>query len=254
MLVLTRRVGQTVVIDGTIVVTVVSLVGRKIRLGFTAPEGVLVDREEVYQRRRQSPGASTNYAEAMKMTEITSSPQGTDHRARWAWFLALGVVLLLLGLAGAGASTLLELTSLLVFGPMLLASSFIQILAAFFAEKGKEAFLHLVAASLEAMLGFLIMLHPGLVVTDLVVVIAIFLMVGGLVRVVRSLVTHSPGRGWTFMAGVAALFLGACVWLRLPVSQLWFVGLCLAIDYLCHGGSWFAIALAESKPLQAPAS
>ena len=37
-------------------------------------------------------------------------------------FLALGVVLLLLGLASIGATTLLELNSLRVFGPMVLAS------------------------------------------------------------------------------------------------------------------------------------
>ena len=53
MLVLTRRVGQTVVIDGTIVVKVVSLRGGKVRLGFTTPEGILVDREEINERRSQ---------------------------------------------------------------------------------------------------------------------------------------------------------------------------------------------------------
>jgi carbon storage regulator CsrA len=55
MLVLTRRVGQAVVIDGTIVVKVLSLQGTKIRLGFTVPDGVRVDREEIWQRRWQEP-------------------------------------------------------------------------------------------------------------------------------------------------------------------------------------------------------
>jgi carbon storage regulator len=55
MLVLTRRVGQTVVIDGKIEVKVVSLQGGKVRLGFTAPKGVLVDREEINERRRLEP-------------------------------------------------------------------------------------------------------------------------------------------------------------------------------------------------------
>jgi hypothetical protein len=52
------------------------------------------------------------------------------------WFLALGVLLLLLGLAGAGATTLLELTSALLFGPLLLASSFVQLMTTFLAEQG----------------------------------------------------------------------------------------------------------------------
>jgi carbon storage regulator len=55
MLILTRRVGQTVVIADTIVVKVVSLHGRKVRLGFTTPEGILVDREEINERRGHKP-------------------------------------------------------------------------------------------------------------------------------------------------------------------------------------------------------
>jgi carbon storage regulator len=51
MLVLSRRVGETVVIDGDIRVTVVAIHGDKVRLGFTAPEAVAVDREEIHRRR-----------------------------------------------------------------------------------------------------------------------------------------------------------------------------------------------------------
>jgi carbon storage regulator len=51
MLVLSRHIGETVVIDGDIRVTVVSIQGDKVRLGFTAPASVTIDREEVHQRR-----------------------------------------------------------------------------------------------------------------------------------------------------------------------------------------------------------
>jgi uncharacterized membrane protein HdeD (DUF308 family) len=188
------------------------------------------------------------------MANLTISSPATEQRRRWIWFLALGVVLLLLGLASAGATTLLQLTSFLVFGPMLLASSVIQLVTAFVAEKGAVRFLHYGAAGLEAILGFLILAYPLFVVTDLVLVIAAFLMVIGLLRLTRSLVTDSPGRRWIFMAGGAALVLGICVWLKLPVSGLWVVGLCIALDFICHGFSWSAVALAERKPLDPLAS
>jgi uncharacterized membrane protein HdeD (DUF308 family) len=186
------------------------------------------------------------------MAELTTSAQAADRRIRWQWLLALGVVLLLLGLASAGATTLLELTSLLMFGPLLLASSLVQFVTAFITGTGLGRFLQYAAAGLEAVLGFLIMAHPVVLLTDLVVVTAAFLMAIGLVRMARSLVTHSPGRAWAFMAGGAALILGICVWLQLPVSGLWFVGLCIALDFLCHGVSWCAVALAEGKPLEVP--
>jgi uncharacterized membrane protein HdeD (DUF308 family) len=183
------------------------------------------------------------------MIELTTSPQTIERRTRRKWFLALGVLLLLLGLAGAGAATLLELTSLLVFGPLLLAGSILQLLTALFAAKGKERLLHLTSAGLEAVVGFLLMVYPLQVVSDLVLLIAGFLIASGLVRLIRAVVSHSPGRRWMFLAAAGALLLGLCVWLRLPASQLWFVGLCIAVDYICHGVSWSALALAERKPV-----
>jgi carbon storage regulator len=53
MLVITRRVGETIVIDGNIRVTVLVGKGGKIRLGVTAPDSVCVDREEIHERRVQ---------------------------------------------------------------------------------------------------------------------------------------------------------------------------------------------------------
>lgn len=52
MLVLTRRIGEEIVIDGDIRVTVVEVKGNRVRLGISAPPGVSVDRAEVHQRRQ----------------------------------------------------------------------------------------------------------------------------------------------------------------------------------------------------------
>jgi carbon storage regulator len=51
MLVLTRRLGEEIVIDGDIRVTVVAVRGEQVRLGITAPKCVSVDRAEVHARR-----------------------------------------------------------------------------------------------------------------------------------------------------------------------------------------------------------
>ena len=56
MLVLTRRIGETIVIDGDIRVTVVSVQGDKVRLGFLAPEYVRIDRQEIHNRRAAGMG------------------------------------------------------------------------------------------------------------------------------------------------------------------------------------------------------
>jgi carbon storage regulator len=53
MLVLTRKNGQEVIIDGRIRITIVSVKGDRVRIGISAPPEVRVDREEVHQRVRE---------------------------------------------------------------------------------------------------------------------------------------------------------------------------------------------------------
>lgn len=50
MLVLTRRIGETIMIDDDISVTVLGVKGNQVRIGVNAPKGVAVHREEIYQR------------------------------------------------------------------------------------------------------------------------------------------------------------------------------------------------------------
>jgi len=52
MLILTRRVGESVVIDGGITITVLSVKGTQVRLGVNAPKHVTVHREEIQERIR----------------------------------------------------------------------------------------------------------------------------------------------------------------------------------------------------------
>lgn len=52
MLVLTRRIGEEIVIAGAIRVTVLKVIGGKVSLGITAEPSVRVDRGEVHDRRQ----------------------------------------------------------------------------------------------------------------------------------------------------------------------------------------------------------
>jgi carbon storage regulator len=60
MLILTRRVGETVVIGNDVDVTVLGVKGNQVRLGVKAPREVSVHREEIYKRIKEEEQANSS--------------------------------------------------------------------------------------------------------------------------------------------------------------------------------------------------
>ena len=63
MLILTRRVGETLMIGDDVSVTVLGVKGNQVRLGINAPKDVAVHREEIYERIRHEKNDPTVVSE-----------------------------------------------------------------------------------------------------------------------------------------------------------------------------------------------
>lgn len=72
MLILTRRVGETLMVGDDVTVTVLGVKGNQVRIGVNAPKDVAVHREEIYQRIVKETGKS-GHKEAGRPSKAASA-------------------------------------------------------------------------------------------------------------------------------------------------------------------------------------
>jgi carbon storage regulator len=64
MLILTRRVGETLMIGADVAITVLGVKGNQVRIGVKAPKEVAVHREEIFEKIKHEDGTSVPDPEA----------------------------------------------------------------------------------------------------------------------------------------------------------------------------------------------
>jgi uncharacterized membrane protein HdeD (DUF308 family) len=165
-------------------------------------------------------------------------------RHKWAWFLTLGIIMLVLGTVAFFIAPAATIGTVLVLGWLLVVSGVVEAIQAFRMRKWGGIFLHAVAGILGILIGLLIVTHPVAGALVWTLLFASFFTVIGIFRMVAAFRLKFPNWGWAAFDGAVTLLLGILLWAEWPWSGFWFLGIAVGISLVLRGWAYVMLAFA----------
>jgi uncharacterized membrane protein HdeD (DUF308 family) len=155
----------------------------------------------------------------------------------------LGLAAMLVGLLAIAAPHIATDKTMVFIAFLLLIAGGAEVIHAIVSRNLRGFAMHLLAAVLYLIVGVFLLEDIDRAARALTLLLAACFLVGGLLRVVFSIVERFPGWPWVLLNGVVSLVLGVMIWQRWPESSDWVIGLFVGIELLFHGWSWVILAL-----------
>jgi uncharacterized membrane protein HdeD (DUF308 family) len=165
-----------------------------------------------------------------------------EYRRNWGWFLALGIISIILGLIALLDSIAATVVSMIFFGWVLLVAGIVEAVHTLRHWHSGHVFLHSLNAVLSLVVGLMLLGHPLAGALVMTLLLAAYFTVAGIFRIVAALRLRPPQWGWAVTSGIITLVLGILVWAQWPVSGLWIIGLFIGIHLIFAG--WTQVMLA----------
>ena len=168
-------------------------------------------------------------------------------RSKWLGLLVLGIALIVLGGFAIATPWLFTAVAVTALGVLLMASGAAESVAAFWSRNWSGFFFCLLTGIFYLVVGFIFLRKPGSTAAALTLMIAAFLMVGGIFKIVTALVYRYGQWGWVIVSGVVTLVLGDLVLSDWPESSLWVIGTFLGVDLIFNGWAWVMMSIALKR-------
>lgn len=175
-----------------------------------------------------------------------------DLGKNWGWILGLGILFVVLGVVALGMPVAMTLTTVVLFGALLLAGGILQIVDAFKCEGWSARIWHVLIGLLYIAAGVVIFRNPALSSVTLTAVLGGVIIAVGVLRIIMGFQMKGALEGWVWLviAGVVSLVLGGMILSRWPESSAVVIGVLVAVELIMHGWSYIFLGLTARKVRQ----
>src|SRR4051794_7899553 len=133
-------------------------------------------------------------------------------RRSWGWFVVLGILLVIVGCVALSYTFIASVVAVFYFGCLLFVTGIMEALSILFVRKWDGYFMHLLMGILDIVVGIVMVRQPAEAAIALTMIIAAFLVVGGIYRTATAVSLRFPHWGFAAFSGLISLALGIMLW------------------------------------------
>lgn len=159
-----------------------------------------------------------------------------DIRQGTAWGIAVGVLLIILGIVAIALPFATAIALSLLFGWLFILGGIAQIAYAFFSRRAGSFIWKLLLGVFYLIGGIFVLLSPGITALTLSLILGISILVQSVTQVIDAFqMRPAQGWGWTLFSGISGIILGILIFAQGPASAVWLLGIWFGFNLLFDG-------------------
>ncbi|QES47307.1 HDED protein [Streptomyces venezuelae] len=170
-------------------------------------------------------------------------------RRHFGLLAALGVILVLAGVVGLVYTGLATLTSMFLFGWLLLIGGVVGLVQAVQSRKSNYFWLAVIVAAINIAAGLVVLRRPEASAEALTMFAALFFLIGGVFRLVGAVVVRGTHFALTLLQGAFGILLGVLILWEWPSSSRYVIGVFFSLALLFDGLGLIALGLGARRVL-----
>jgi len=188
------------------------------------------------------------------MSEITDFVAAVVDKVRksWGWFLATGILVVILGVLCVGKAQIATALSILTLGWILVISAALWLSCALYTFGLDGLSQYLPNPIIRGVVGYVLIRQPNVGAAGVALLLAVLIIVLGTFRALTASVYKYPRWEWFVFSGLVSLCLGAYLLTIWHTASTYVFGVVIAIDLIVEGTALviFASALHSSPEVQ----
>jgi uncharacterized membrane protein HdeD (DUF308 family) len=165
-----------------------------------------------------------------------------EHRT---WFMVLGVVLLLLGVLAIIFPFATTIAAKVALGWLFLIGGVVQIIQSFSTQKWSGFILNLIIGVLYLLAGAWLAFFPLTGIITLTIFLAALFIVNGVLEIGMGFrLRDRSGWFWMLLSGIIGVILGVWLFIGLPETATWAIGLVVGINLVTSGLAYILLPMA----------